>query len=117
MGDRSVDLPDPDFMVRPLPLSRAEEMAIGITATLIAVAATVVLVRSLAQRPADRRWLAVLVPLLAAGAVVGVGWRIVTAGVIGANIGGGLFMLVGPWIVLALVVGAAAQYYKLWREG
>ena len=115
-GDLSEGVHDPDYMVRPLPLSRVAETAIGTTAAAIALAALVVVVRSARRHEVDRRWLAVLGPLVAAGVVCGFGWRVVTAGVIGANIGGGMVMLFAPWVVLGLVIAAAVQGYGLCRE-
>ncbi len=53
---------------------------------------------------ADLRWLAVVLPLLAAAVLLGWGWRVLTAGVIGANIGAGLVVAFGgPLVVAALL--------------
>lgn len=52
----------------------------------------------------DARWWSVLVPLMAAGFITGAGWRVMTAGVIGANIGAGLVVLFGSPLVAALLV-------------
>jgi hypothetical protein len=57
----------------------------------------------------DARWWSVLVPLMAAGFIAGAGWRVMTAGVIGANIGAGLVVLFGSPLVAALLVWAVAR--------
>jgi hypothetical protein len=46
---------------------------------------------------------------MAAGFITGAGWRVMTAGVIGANIGAGLVVLFGSPLVAALLVWAAAR--------
>lgn len=51
----------------------------------------------------DRRWLAVLLPLLGLAAFAAFTYRVATAGVGGANIGAGLFIaLAGMLTVVAL---------------
>jgi uncharacterized membrane protein YfcA len=117
VGDLSEDVTDPDYLFHPLPLGPGAELAIGLAATVVALGAVVVLAVAARRRQVDRRWLAVLGPLLAAGALCGFGWRILTAGVGGANIGGGMVLLFGPWIVLGLVAGAAWQWHSIRRRG
>ncbi|MDQ4068043.1 MAG: hypothetical protein M3203_00960 [Actinomycetota bacterium] len=56
-----------------------------------------------------RGWLATVVLPPAAGVVVGFGARLVTAGGIGANIGGGMFLIIGVPVVVVLLVAAAAN--------
>jgi len=46
-------------------------------------------------------------PLVIAGVYVGFAFRVVTAGVVGANIGGGMVLLATPFILLGLAVWAA----------
>jgi len=64
------------------------------------------LVRVFAARSLDRRWLRPIGLLVVAGLVTGAGWKVVTAGVIGANIGGTWVVLLGV-LVIVLVVAAA----------
>jgi hypothetical protein len=52
-----------------------------------------------------RSW-AVAVILAGAGSVGASGWRVLTAGVVGANIGGGLVLLWGPLVIAGLLVVA-----------
>jgi uncharacterized membrane protein len=60
------------------------------------------------RRVLDIQWWAMLVPLAAAGFIAGAGWRVMTAGVIGANIGAGFVVFFGGPIVLVLLVWALA---------
>jgi len=46
---------------------------------------------------------------MAAGFITGAGWRVMTAGVIGANIGAGFVIMVGSPLVTALLVWAVAR--------
>lgn len=49
-----------------------------------------------------------LIPLAVAGVIAGAGWRVLTAGVIGANIGAGLVVFLAGPLVGVLVVWALA---------
>jgi hypothetical protein len=99
---------EPDYAIRPWNISPAAAGTAGITSLLLATAMTVLIARATALRKLDRRWWAVLIPLLVAGILAGAGWRVMTAGGIGANIGAGLYvMFVGP-IFAGLVAWAVA---------
>jgi hypothetical protein len=97
---------DPDYAFRPWPISPAAARAAGIGSLTIAATATGLLGWATARRLLDVRWWAVLVPLTAAGFIAGAGWRVMTAGVIGANIGAGFVVLLGGPIVLGLLIWA-----------
>lgn len=99
VGDLSFDTDTPDYLVRPLPLSAQQETAAGMTALAVGSAAVAVLLR----RGSVLRWPAARLPLAAlvvAGVLAGFGWRVVTYGGVGVNIGGGLYL----WFVAPLVV-------------
>ncbi len=96
--------PDLDYMFKPLPLTRGQQVAIGATATILSVAALVTLVAGYRQGVVRRADLRVALPALLVGAYCGVGWRVVTAGVIGANIGGALLVMSTPFFVLGMIV-------------
>lgn len=49
-----------------------------------------------------------LISLLAADFIAGAGWRVMTAGVIGANIGAGMVIMIGGPVFAALLVSALA---------
>jgi hypothetical protein len=103
VGDLSTDLPDPDYQIRPFDIGQTTEQVAGVSAAVLAAAAVVALVGAGRAGRFDRRWWPVLVELMLAGALCGAGWRVLTAGVIGANIGAGLMLWVGAPIVAALV--------------
>lgn len=103
VGDLSTDLPDPDYQIRPVAIGHTTEQVAGVTAAVLAVAAVVALIHAGRAGRFDRRWWPVLVELMVAGTLCGAGWRVLTAGVIGANIGAGLVLWVGAPIVAALV--------------
>lgn len=106
-----------DYAYRPWPISPAVARAAGITATAFAVVGLTVLIWATARRLLDARWWAVLLPLLAAGFIAGAGWREMTAGVLGSNIGAGFVVLVG-WPVIAILVAWALGYsFHLARHG
>lgn len=105
---------EPDYAIRPWNISPAAEGTAGITALLLATAMTVLLARASALRRLDRRWWAVLIPLLVAGILAGAGWRVMTAGGIGANIGAGLYvMFLGPIFVGLVAWSVAATVYLI----
>lgn len=107
VGDLSeVDDPTADFMIRPPDLSSAEEGWIGGCA-LVLLAATLVALYSVHRTSGlsrSQRWALLFVVL--AGGIIGVGYRVMTAATIGANIGGGLLLTVGVPVVAFLLVRA-----------
>jgi hypothetical protein len=115
VGDRSPTLPDPDYLVRPPNISKTTEHVIGITATALLIVTVSMLVRLARQGRFDARLWSALAPLVGAGVIIALGWRIVTAAVIGANIGGGFVLMFGPPLVFALIVWAVARAWHLGR--
>ena len=104
-----VDDPSADFMVRPPELSSSAERWIGGSALALLVATLLALVRTSGAR-SSHRGAALLVVI--AGAIIGAGYRVMTAAVVGANIGGGLMLMFGVPVVAFLVVRAA---WLVWR--
>jgi len=105
VGDLSTVPPssDPDYFIRPFRLSPALDWGLGWGSVLVAIVAALLLTWASLRHGLDSRWWSVLGPLLLIGVLVGVGWRVFTAGVIGANIGAGLFtFFAGPVIVVLL---------------
>jgi len=120
VGDQS-DVPagaEPDYTFEPFHVGLGIERAVGIGSTVLAVVALLVLAWATYRHHLDPRWWGVLFPLMAAGFIVGSGWRVMTAGGIGANIGAGLVVIFGGPVVAALLVWArACSIYVLRRRG
>ncbi|HEV8528982.1 MAG TPA: hypothetical protein VGS60_15765 [Actinomycetes bacterium] len=95
-----------DYAFQPWPIDPAVARAAGAGSLVVVAVAVVVLGWSTVRL--DTRWCAVLVPLAAAGFIAGAGWRVMTAGVAGANIGAGFVVLLGGPLVLVLLVWALA---------
>lgn len=96
-----------DYLFRAPGLPWAVELVAGALAAGVIVASATVLGRAVAGGRLRRQWMATVVPLAVAGAVLGFGGRVLTAGGIGANIGGGLFVLLGLPFLVVLVIAAA----------
>jgi hypothetical protein len=106
----------PDYAFRPFDISPGVARAAGIGSLVLALAALPVLGWAAPLHLFDDRWWSVLVPLLAAGFIAGAGWRVLTAGVIGANIGAGFVVLFGgPVFAVLLVWALARSVYLLGR--
>jgi hypothetical protein len=100
---------DPDFAFKPFDISTATARAAGVAAVALAAVTLTVLVCLTVRRVLDARWWSVLGPLLAAGLITGTGWRVMTAGIIGTNIGAGFVILFGSPAVAALLTWALAR--------
>lgn len=109
MGQQNADeLPsaDLDYAFQPLNIPDGTAALIGAIALALAGVGAAMLVRASRRGSLDRRWWGVLAPLTVAGVIVGVGWRVLTAGVVGANIGAGLVIIFGGPVVAGLVLWA-----------
>jgi len=105
VGDQSTASPDKaDYVFRPpFRFTNKAARALGTGALVVTVAAAALLISASASHSFDLRWWSVVGPLLLLGMLLALGWRVLTAGVVGANIGAGLFaFFVGP-VILALV--------------
>lgn len=112
VGDLSEAVADPDYSFRPLPLTSRQELAIGATATALVAAALVVVAIAVRRRLVTGGEARALAPLVLAGVFLGNAWRVMTAGVTGANIGAGITLLCGPFVLLGLGLWSAV----LWRR-
>ena len=83
---------------------------VGGASTAAVCVALVLVVSALRRHVVEFDDIRIAVPLVLGGLYAGLTYRVVTAGVIGANIGGGLLIIATPFVVLVLVVWAA-----LWR--
>ena len=108
VGDLSAtQFDDLDYLWRAPALPAAVELVLGVLAALIAVASATVLSVAFHRGQVRRQWSATVVPLCAAGALLGYAGRVVSAGGIGANIGGALMIFFAGPLIVALVAAAA----------
>lgn len=96
---------DLDYLLKVPQPPRALELVAGAVALATMVASVVALVGA----GVGRRWSATVVLLCVAGALLAYSGRVITAGVIGANIGAGLVMFFVVPTALLLVVAAGAN--------
>jgi hypothetical protein len=118
VGDLTSDglAPDnADYVMRPPDWSAATVRAAAIGSLCVILATTGLLIFAAWARLLRWEWLGVQAQLVIAGSVVAVGYRLATAGVIGANFGLGFFLMVGVPICLGLTIWAALVSYKLAR--
>ncbi len=110
-----------DYEYGPYHVPVGLERAVGAGAVLVLLAALVHMVRAWRGRAGQGGLaLGTTACLLVLGATAAIGWRICTAGVVGANIGAGFVLLLGPVLAAGLVVGAvlvecAARQVRPWR--
>ena len=102
-----------DFVIAPPGWPDETVTAAGTIALSIVLGAALVLGSAARRRRIDPRWLIVVVLLMAVGAIVAGGYRTMTAGVIGANIGAGFVILFGIPACMALVVWAAVSSRRI----
>ncbi|MFF8936511.1 hypothetical protein ACF08O_17585 [Streptomyces paradoxus] len=111
MGQQNYDgLPasELDYAFQPWDIGDGVAAVAGGLALVLAVAGAAVLVRGTLRGAMDGRWWGVLGPLVVLGLMAGVGWRILTAGGIGANIGAGLLIMLGTPVAAGLLLWALA---------
>ena len=116
VGDRSSrGFDDLDYIFRPLDLPLWVEMLSGAGAVAVVMACVFVLFEAREDGRLVREQVRTLALLCLAGAIIGGGWRAVTAGVIGANIGGAMVLLLGLPLAVALI-GAAVVHAVVERR-
>jgi hypothetical protein len=83
----------PDYMVRPLRLSGEATGGIALVSATTVIIATSLLVTAVRRGTIPRQWYGIVAPIAAIAVYAGVTYAEMTAAVIGANIGAGLFLL------------------------
>ena len=91
-----------DHMVKIPQLHRGLEIGLGVMLAGVAISMALQLRRDYASW-LSTGWAGVYGRLAVAGAAVAAGARIVSAGGSGANIGGGMVLMLGPWPLLFLL--------------
>ncbi len=112
IGDLSEEQGE-DYLVQAPDLPTGVDVALVLTAVLSIVFGTVLLGSPAGRRPVKSAELKATVPLVLLGVFVGAGGRVLTARVVGANIGGGLVMLVASVVLPLLIIWSAAQWSRI----
>lgn len=100
-----------DYLMDPSQVGRTT----SVIAVLVSIPLLVLSSRALwcAQRPRTRLWRKAVALFLATAVIAGYGYRVMTAGVSGANIGGGMFMMFGLPLI---ATGLAASWFMARRS-
>ncbi|MFC9681052.1 hypothetical protein [Streptomyces sp. NPDC056948] len=120
MGQQNYDgLPasELDYAYQPWDIGDGVAAVVGGLALVLAGAGAAVLVRAARRGALDQRWWGVLGPLVFVGLLAGVGWRILTAGVVGANIGAGMLIIFGTPVAAGLLLWAVGRGVWLATRG
>ncbi|PRX16521.1 hypothetical protein CLV67_119102 [Actinoplanes italicus] len=107
---------DLDYGIEPITFGPTGDRIVGITACVAVLFSLGLLVQQTVTSRFRGGWWAVLLPLVAVGVILGYGWRVFTAGGIGANIGAGLVLLLGGPLALGLLLAAIVPAMILLRE-
>lgn len=91
-----------DYLWEPPDLSDGDRRTIAIGSAVAVAAGAFVLIEGLRSGTIRRRWVGVVVPLAALSTYAGLTYSVATAPVTGANIGGGLLLLIGYALVPVL---------------
>lgn len=103
IGDLSESPTAEDYILRAPELTGDQQLAIGFVATLLFVVAAYVIAIGLRAQHLTWVELRPVLPLFLAGIFCGFGWRVVTARADGANIGGGMILMFGPFFLIAMI--------------
>ena len=104
IGDLTeTDPVDADYLLRPPAFLTAHERTIGVFGLIMLVIAMIVVVLGWRRARPRVEWGILLTMWLIAAVAAGYAERVITAGVIGANIGGGLLIFASPVAAILLI--------------
>lgn len=113
VGDLSETRTRPDYTWRAPKFDPGVVRICGLAAAVSLAICVVLLVQWTRQRLVSRSWWSVEGPVLFAGLALGYSLRVLTAGTVGANIGGGLVLLAWPPMFLVVLVWSVARSVSL----
>jgi len=118
VGDLSeaIEPRDADYLWRPWVLLSEYETLIGVASVIVFLVTCTALVAARRNGRVPPPLLAQIVVLTLLTAWLGLGYRVMTAGVIGANIGGGGVMLLTPIVALVSVASVAVLAIRASRR-
>jgi hypothetical protein len=119
VGDRT-EIPlemDPDYLVRPIEVDPVVADVVGAGCALTAGVALLLTTWLTIRHRRHRPWWSVVLPIVVVGYILGVGYRAMTTGTIGANIGAGVFVGIGSPAVAMLLLWAVVRGVELLRDG
>lgn len=102
----------PAYFIRPPDIPAVVEHTVGGISLAAVITTTVALACAWRREPPEPGWLSVLLPLLAVGVIAALAWRVMTAAVMGANIGAGMIVLFGTPVVIALIAFATISAWR-----
>lgn len=104
-GNTAPTFADPEYLVKPLPLSPVVQAAIGVVALLLTSVGAAVGIWQIAHRRWPLRWSGIVGPLYLVSAYAGYVYYGLVNPVLGGNIDAGLIIFFGiPWLLLLLGV-------------
>lgn len=104
-----------DYIVKPPASLDDSKHIIGLTSIVVATVALVVFVHALRKRLIRTQWIGIVLPLSFLAVYVGFTARVVSAPASGANIGGGLLLLMAGPLSLGLVAWTIKSAIRLHR--
>jgi hypothetical protein len=120
IGDIS-DVPpseNPDYAMTPPDFPPGLEKAAGIAAMVVIVGVLAALMWATVTRRLNGKWWLAVLPAIIAGDLLALAGRVMTAGVIGANIGAGFAVVIfGPIALILAVVAVVLSIRLLGRRG
>lgn len=106
---------DYDYLFHPPAIDVDVERVVGIVAVVGVTMSLGALIWAARRQQIDRSWRGPILTVCAVGVIVGVAERVMTAAVVGANIGGGFCLLFGTPTVLVLLGASIGGSIRILR--